>query len=543
MPLLVWRHRFGSRGGGSGRLRAPSAVLALPSSCLMVAESRAAARRVPASVRLQVFTSDGDVRSCIVLPAPAPEAASTIAAVAKRATTAASPSAVCLALLEAPRQGEVDHLFLVGGGHTRVQKLQIALTATERGAQPNGRAPPTGGVSFGAGGTSLTPMALASESELAQPAGMCHGDGRLFVSCSTTHRVYCYELAHLTFQFAACNRGSGEGKLDTPAGMAAHMGALFVCDSKNDRIVVLTTRRGIYIRDFGTTGELHGQFLEPLAIDVTTSGAVIVAEGRGARLQLLTIGGEPMQIVRPFFVGRLVAVSVHRTAHAADPLPRQAQPTQGRKGFQAGAPFGRRKGAPPSPPPSPPPAKVLPHGRVKPTPKPSTAANPNRSRTAAPRVVRGLPRLSTRRGAAKRRDDDSVARGQAGDRTTADDDGMDEEDVVNGDEGAGSDSDGGAPAEALPSTRRKRSKRPRIAHERRVVRKGEPVRWMVYVVDGTRHAVHTLQLVGGSPDSGACAQLQLDTRRRVHARRTVCHHPRSRCRDRWAALRCCDALL
>ena len=97
--------------------------------------------------------------------------------------------------------------------------------------------------------------------------------------------------------------GSGPaGTLAEPMGLCAHAYELYVAEKAHHRVQVFTLS-GESLRIIGAKGSRPGQLLEPSGCAVLPGRAaaeakLIVAELGGARLQLLTLHGAPLQVVR-----------------------------------------------------------------------------------------------------------------------------------------------------------------------------------------------------------------------------------------------------
>ena len=76
--------------------------------------------------------------------------------------------------------------------------------------------------------------------QLHYPYGICVDSTNTVYITDSNHRVSAYTSSG---QFIKCfgTRGSGEGELDSPRGVAVDNAtrALYVCDTKNDRVVIV----------------------------------------------------------------------------------------------------------------------------------------------------------------------------------------------------------------------------------------------------------------------------------------------------------------
>jgi len=89
--------------------------------------------------------------------------------------------------------------------------------------------------------------------------------------------------------------GSGFAPLVSPCGLTAHGFELLVCDRGAHRLRVLSFS-GEVVRDIGREGRRPGEFKE-LASCSVAHGRLITAEAAGARVQVLTMAGEPLQVL------------------------------------------------------------------------------------------------------------------------------------------------------------------------------------------------------------------------------------------------------
>ena len=68
-----------------------------------------------------------------------------------------------------------------------------------------------------------------------------------------------------------------------------------MCDRRAHRVRVLSFS-GVAVRDIGRAGRRPGEFNEPTSCAVA-HGRLITAEAAGARVQVLTMAGEPLQVL------------------------------------------------------------------------------------------------------------------------------------------------------------------------------------------------------------------------------------------------------
>lgn len=150
------------------------------------------------------------------------------------------------------------------------------------------------------GGTQLI---AATPKGLIQPHGVAAHDGLVFVSDAASHQVTAFD-AELHPLFSWGTFGSELGEFNVPQGICVLRSAVYVADSGNHRIQCFTARRGTLVRVFGGFGCAAGEFCEPLGLAICPlnrgpngTDALLVCEGDGRRLQLVTPIGEPLQIL------------------------------------------------------------------------------------------------------------------------------------------------------------------------------------------------------------------------------------------------------
>lgn len=184
-------------------------------------------------------------------------------------------------------------LFVSDGGNNCVQKFTLS---------------PTHGVS---------PVGCTSTEELHRPQGIAIEDNALFVASSGKGQIVVLDgnSLRLLFRF-------GSGQLLRPSDVAIyrppHRGGprgpvslLYICDMGNERIAIYSTN-GDALGSIGSRGDAPGQFREPLGITVRDQ-RIFVAEGIGARLQVLEPDGTPLLVLPAPTGGRLVGVAWHES--------------------------------------------------------------------------------------------------------------------------------------------------------------------------------------------------------------------------------------
>lgn len=249
--------------------------------CVLIAEGR--------NARLHLVTPDGDFCTIFESPQVVRPRDATKTGTGKDCGEGTKPWS-CPAGLALSEHASGRDVYMVDADHARVQLLRLR---TETGVR----------------------VLATSLPGLAKPHGIAVQSGAVFVSDTERHRVCVYE-ANLSPTFEFGEFGSEASQLSSPHGLCILGSAIYVADTGNHRIQCFTTRRGAFVRSFGAFGSGPGDFNEPRGLAVcplTPRGgepALLVAEGHGRRLQLLTTSGEPLQILPLPGASRLCGVSV-----------------------------------------------------------------------------------------------------------------------------------------------------------------------------------------------------------------------------------------
>jgi len=128
------------------------------------------------------------------------------------------------------------------------------------------------------------------------------------------HRVGAFDATTLRFLAAFGGRGSGDGQLCDPGGLAVAGGELFVCDVSNHRLSCFALSAHLpptFSRNLGRRGSVPGAFHQPHSV-ATARDLLVVSEK--TRLQVLTTAGVPQQIIAPPGCGSLGGLAI-RGAH------------------------------------------------------------------------------------------------------------------------------------------------------------------------------------------------------------------------------------
>ena len=215
-------------------------------------------------------------------------------------------------------------LYISEVGSSRVRKMRLPADflrnqeSTQRGGN--------------LGGLNLEPVD-AIENQLTFPQGLCLADGKLFVADCEDHRVAVYNATTLRYERHFGQYGEEEGALSFPYSIVAVGKELLVTDVANHRLSSFSVKTGRFVRTIGGEGDAPGQMRSPRSVAVLnqppvmhkmpsgeaeggSGGTAIESSGvmidgqrvrldKGAmlvvceqkRVQVLTLAGEPMQIV------------------------------------------------------------------------------------------------------------------------------------------------------------------------------------------------------------------------------------------------------
>jgi sugar lactone lactonase YvrE len=100
------------------------------------------------------------------------------------------------------------------------------------------------------------------------------------------------ESSTYTFKFAFGSKGSGNGQLNEPHGIAvAPNGTTYVADTANNRVQGFNAT-GEYLTQFGQKGSGNGQFSKPEGIAIAANGNIYVADTGNNRVQEFNEKGE-----------------------------------------------------------------------------------------------------------------------------------------------------------------------------------------------------------------------------------------------------------
>mmetsp|Transcript_15152 Transcript_15152/g.35888 ORF Transcript_15152/g.35888 Transcript_15152/m.35888 type:complete len:165 (-) Transcript_15152:269-763(-) len=125
----------------------------------------------------------------------------------------------------------------------------------------------------------------------------------------------------LAWRGAFGTRGVGPGQLLKPVGLTiVDDGArleLYVRDTQNHRVQVFDVTGanapgvcGTFLRAFGERGDAPAQFVQPSGMAIDPKGRLLVSEAGAGRVQMLTLQGAPLQVLRLPTAGKLYGMCV-----------------------------------------------------------------------------------------------------------------------------------------------------------------------------------------------------------------------------------------
>jgi hypothetical protein len=141
--------------------------------------------------------------------------------------------------------------------------------------------------------------------QLDAPEGMAIASDTLYVVDTANHRIVAFSASTLEkvgqyppLEWHAAGHGKRWDQLNSPHGIAAFEGELFVSDTHNDRIQVFTEALE-WIGQIGQKGKGAGQFTYPKGVTVASSGSAppLLYVCEQTRIQALSLLGEPRIII------------------------------------------------------------------------------------------------------------------------------------------------------------------------------------------------------------------------------------------------------
>lgn len=113
---------------------------------------------------------------------------------------------------------------------------------------------------------------------------------RIYVSDVDDHKIHVFDtMGKKLFDFGG--KGSKEGNLREPMGLAFHNGNIYIADSDNDRIQVFN-KDGIFLKSIGKAGDGAGRFDTPYDVAVNSKGHIWVADHDNHRIQVFDKEGK-----------------------------------------------------------------------------------------------------------------------------------------------------------------------------------------------------------------------------------------------------------
>ena len=107
--------------------------------------------------------------------------------------------------------------------------------------------------------------------------------GNVWAAARTEQRIYKFSPNGTLIYKRIYTRGSGQGQLNQPYGVAVRGNLLYVSDMGNNRISVFDLN-GTFQGTFGSAGTGNGQLRKPMAITIDSAGRLYVCENTGERV-------------------------------------------------------------------------------------------------------------------------------------------------------------------------------------------------------------------------------------------------------------------
>ena len=137
------------------------------------------------------------------------------------------------------------------------------------------------------------PRSVIGARQLKRPTGLVRdaASGRLFVADTYAHDIKVFDdRGALVATWG--QRGSAAGEFNFPSHLALAGGELYVTDTLNNRVQVLRSSDGAFVRQFGTRGLTLGQMVRPKGVGVDAEGNVYVVESLYDSLLVYSPRGE-----------------------------------------------------------------------------------------------------------------------------------------------------------------------------------------------------------------------------------------------------------
>jgi DNA-binding beta-propeller fold protein YncE len=128
---------------------------------------------------------------------------------------------------------------------------------------------------------------------LTRPTGVAYepSSGRIFVADTGDHQIKVFDLQGKILDVWG-ERGKGPGEFNFPTYLALADGKLYVADTINARIQVLSTVNGKHLASIGKLGLYVGNMVRPKGVSVDTEGNIYVIESYYDHLLIYNSHGE-----------------------------------------------------------------------------------------------------------------------------------------------------------------------------------------------------------------------------------------------------------
>jgi DNA-binding beta-propeller fold protein YncE len=107
--------------------------------------------------------------------------------------------------------------------------------------------------------------------------------GNIYTAGVVDNAIYKFSPTGTLIYKRIYTRGSAQGQLNQPYGVAVRGNLLYVSDMGNNRISVFDLN-GAFQGTFGSAGTGNGQLRKPMAITIDSAGRIYVCENTGERI-------------------------------------------------------------------------------------------------------------------------------------------------------------------------------------------------------------------------------------------------------------------
>lgn len=123
------------------------------------------------------------------------------------------------------------------------------------------------------------PLAPIGKGELRRPNGVAYdaASGRLFVVDTQAHQIKVFDLEGKLLQTWG-ERGEGDGQFNYPTHIALGGGKLYVSDTLNARVQILSANDGKHLRTIGRRGLFVGEMVRPKGVAVDSEQNTYIVE-------------------------------------------------------------------------------------------------------------------------------------------------------------------------------------------------------------------------------------------------------------------------